>query len=428
MTERSDNGNTTPPAKKKAVARRARGDGQIVDRGDNTYRLRYRVHGRRFSKTIQGTKADAVKELRKLLKAADDGEHVDPSKLTVGQWIEEWLDAGAPGRRKKKVGQRTLERYGQLLRTHVKPVLGDTVLQQLRAPAIDKLYVGLDAKGEIASRTQHHVHVVFGAMLATAHRKGMIATNPMSRVEQIPNAEPQVLDEDTSDDIGEGLEPDELKKLVDGFLQSSLYPIVALAAATGARRGELLALRWTDLNTEKKALRIERALEQTKKFGIREKKPKTKRGLRTIDLDEAILKVLSAEREKHQRLLAGVPDGAPVDLGLVRLPATALIFPAVPEAGEDFDLTKWRNPRNFSKEFARRAEVIGFGRIRFHDLRGIHATALLDVLTPLNQVAQRLGDDPAVLLRNYMKRKHSKQADKSLADALAKLSAGFLGK
>jgi integrase len=426
MTERSDNDAKVVPAEKKAASR-ARGEGTIEERGKNSYRLRYRVDGRRFDKNFNGSHAEARKELRKLLKSVDDGEHVGPSKMTVSQWIEEWLDAGAPGRRKKKVGQRTLERYGQLLRTHVKPVLGDTVLQQLRAPDIDKLYNGLEAKGEIAPRTAHHVHVVFGALLATAHRKAMIAANPMLRVEQIPNAEPQVLD-DTSDDIGEGLEPDELKKLVEGFSKSSLYPIVALAAATGARRGELLALRWADLDTEKKTLRIERALEQTKLFGIRCKPPKTKRGFRTIDLDDAILQVLLTERERHLRLVAGVPDGSPVDLGLVRLPAGGLMFPAVPEAGEEFSLTAWRNPRNFSKEFARRAEVIEFGSIRFHDLRGIHATALLDANIPVHRVAERIGDDPAVLWRNYMKRRRSKQADQSLSDALAKQSAGFLGK
>jgi integrase len=148
MTETSDNDNTKVPAGKKA-ATRARGEGTIEERGKNSYRLRYRVDGRRFDKNFSGTLAEARKELRKLLKSVDDGEHVDPSKVTVGQWIEEWLDAGAPGRRKKKVGQRTLERYGQLLRTHVTPALGDTVLQQLRAPAIDALYNGIEAKGEI---------------------------------------------------------------------------------------------------------------------------------------------------------------------------------------------------------------------------------------------------------------------------------------
>jgi integrase len=77
---------------------------------------------------------------------------------------------------------------------------------------------------------------------------------------------------------------------------------------TGARRGELLALRWTDLNTEKKTLRIERALEQDKKHGIRVKPPKTKRGYRTIDLDATTVALLVAERKCHQRLMAGIPD------------------------------------------------------------------------------------------------------------------------
>src|SRR5882762_6453239 len=100
------------------------------------------------------------------------------------------------------------------------------------------------------------------------------------------------------------------------------------------------------------------------------------------------------------------------------------MFPAPPEPGEDFDFAKPRNPRNCSKEFARRADPLGFGRTRFHDLRGIHSTALLDAGIPVHTVAQRIGDDPAVLLRNYVKRKRS--ADKSLASALASFSGGFL--
>jgi integrase len=108
------------------------------------------------------------------------------------------------------------------------------------------------------------------------------------------------------------------------------------------------------------------------------------------------------------------------------LPANALIFPALPEAGESLDLAKLRNPRNFSKEFARRADVIGFGATRFHDLRGVHTTALLDAGIPVHRVAQRLGDDPAVLLRNYAKRKRAKQAGASIAATLNSLAAGFL--
>jgi integrase len=207
------------------------------------------------------------------------------------------------------------------------------------------------------------------------------------------------------DDLGEGLDEAGLAALVAGFKPSSLYPVVGTAAASGARRNELLAFRWTDLDVEKKTVRVQRAWEQTKKFGLRLKPPKTKRGRRTIKLDDATMAMLAAEKNRHLRLHAGIPDGVDVDTSLIRLPAGALMFPAVPEAGEEVDLTKPRNPRNFSKEFARRAELLGFGSTRFHDLRGIHATALLDTGIPVHTVAQRIGDDPAVLLRNYAKRK-----------------------
>jgi integrase len=190
---------------------------------------------------------------------------------------------------------------------------------------------------------------------------------------------------------------------------------VVLAAGTGMRRNELLALRWTDLDTEKKTLRIERAWEQTKKYGLRLKPPKTRRGLRTIGIDDALIALLLKEKERHQRIKASIPDGVVVDLSLMKLPASALMFPAVPETGEDFDFAKPRNPRNFSKEFARRADWLreharklslpSFGKTRFHDLRGIHSTALLDAGIPVHTVAQRIGDDPAVLLRTGLERR-----------------------
>src|SRR3981189_1875851 len=101
-------------------AKRSHGDGGIDSRGEDVHRLRYRVGGKRFTKTFHGTLREARKELRSLIRSGDVGEHVAPDKITVGQWIEQWLDAGAPGRKKKRVSQRTLERYSQLFLTHVK--------------------------------------------------------------------------------------------------------------------------------------------------------------------------------------------------------------------------------------------------------------------------------------------------------------------
>jgi integrase len=181
------------------------------------------------------------------------------------------------------------------------------------------------------------------------------------------------------------------------------------------------------LDVEKKALRVERALEVTKKFGVRYKPPKTARGLRTIALDEGTVAMLLKEKDRHLRISVGVPDGADVDLSLVRLPDDALMFPAVPEPGEDFSFSTPRNPRNFSKEFVRRAKLLGFSDFTFHHLRGTHATLLLDRGIPVHVVAERIGVDPAVLLRNYAKRKRKNTADNSVSAAITALAARFLG-
>ena len=140
------------------------------------------------------------------------------------------------------------------MRCHVMPVLGSRRLQQLQATEIDALYVALAAK--LKPRTAHHVHVVLGACLATATRKGLLTANPMERVEQVPSP--------GESDHGMALDADGLRKLIEGFRGSVLFPIIATAALTGARRNEILALRCIDFDVANKTLRVERALEETK--------------------------------------------------------------------------------------------------------------------------------------------------------------------
>lgn len=402
--------------------KRSYDDGGIEQRGENVFRLRYRVNGKKFSKTVRGKLTDARKELRKLVRSGDAGEHVAPDKITVGQWIDTWIEAGAPGRKKKRVGQRTLERYEELLRVHVKPKLSARPLQKLAATEIDQLYGELE--GKIAPMTAHHVHVTFNSCLSTAERKGLLIANPMRRVEQLPSP--------GESDHGLALDETDLATLVTGFRTSpTMYAPVAIDAATGARRNELLAFRWIDFDPDKKALKVERALEVTKKFGVRYKPPKTWRGRRTIALDDGSVRILLGERQRHLRIMAGVPDGVDVDLSLVRLPDDALIFPATPGPGEDFSLSTPRDPRNFSKEFARRAKRLDFADFRFHHFRGTHTTLLLDRGVPVHVVAERIGDDPAVLLRNYAKRKRQRgdqpTMDASVSAVISTLAAGFLG-
>ncbi len=367
--------------------RRGYGEGQIVQRGENTWLCRYRVNGQRLAKTVHGTRSEARKMLTALLKSCDDGQHVSPDKMRLGEWIEHWISIGAPGnKRRREVGPRTIERYGELLRVHVVPTLGERPLQQLQSTEIDKLYTQLVDK--ISPRTAHHVHTVLGACLGMAARTRKIVRNPMIELSKVPSP--------GEADHGMVLEEEQLLALVRSFKGSALFPIVAVAAFTGARRNEILALRWDDLDIEKSTLRIERAIEETKAHGLRVKPPKTERGKRTITIDPELLGLLVAQRERHLRIAAGIPDGAGVDLSLVKLPANALMFPSPPAPGESFSFARHRSPRGTTKDFVRKASKLGFPGLRLHDLRGSHETILLNNGIPIHEVAARCGHDPAV--------------------------------
>src|SRR5262249_49249118 len=150
------------------------------------------------------------------------------------------------------------------------------------------------------------------------------------------------------------------------------------------------------------------------------KEPKRARHKRTITIDDDLIELLLAEKEKHLRIAAGVSAGAAVDLSLVKLPADALMFPNPPTCSESFSFTKLRNPDNMTKEFTRKAAKLGFPGLRFHDLRGTHETLLLDGGVPVHVVATRCGHDPAVLLRIYAKR--TRKADTSAAAVIGALA------
>jgi integrase len=395
--------------------RRSHGEGTIKQRGENSFRLRYRIGKKRYSETFRGTPAEAKKRLRELLRSGDTGTHIEPTKLTLTQWAEHWLSIGAPGRSKKRVGRRSLERYEQLMRGHVIPELGAKQLQQVHATEIDRLYQGLE--GKLAQRTQNQVHTVFAACLNTAVRKGLLSSNPIDRAERIPSP--------GESDHGQVLDKEQITALVQSFKGSTIYPIVAVAAFTGARRNEVLGLRWFDLDPVARTLRIERSLDETKgKPGEgpvrRLKEPKRSSHKRTIQIDDALVRLLLSVREQHLRIVAGIPDGVAVDLSLIKLPEGALMFPSL---RRELDFTRLKDAKAVSKYFEKRARKI-FPGLCFHDLRGSHETALLDSGVPVHVVAARCGHDPAVLLRSYAKR--TRKADTSAANVIGAMSAAAL--
>jgi integrase len=377
------------------MSKRNRGDGGIDPRDNSgtSWRLRYRVSGKRHTVTFHGSLSEARKELRRLLRSADVGSHTAPAKVTLGEWITTWVGMGCPGRQRQEVGRRSLVRYRQLL-AHAVTALGARPLQQLRAAEIDTFYVGLAGKG-LAKQTVHHVHTVLGACLhaATVGEGRILVSSPMGDLLKRPSP--------GEADHGIALDPEQTRRLVAGFQGHPLYLLVVMALSTGARRNELLALLWSDLDPVAKTLTIRRALERVNgSSGMKD--PKTQRGVRVISVEDDLIELLLAEKERHLRIEAGIADGATADLRLIRLPEGALIFPGAPGT-EGFSFTTPRNPNTVTNTFHKVVKRLGFPKLRFHDLRGTAITRMLSAGVPPHIVAKRHGHDPAIMLRAYAK-------------------------
>ena len=167
--------------------------------------------------------------------------------------------------------------------------------------------------------------------------------------------------------------------VLGAFEGHPLYPIVALAIATGARRGEIAGLTWADIDLEVKTMTIARALELTRQHGIRVKPPKTRSGLRTISLPALAVNALREHRIKTLELRMVLGAGA--------LPADAPVFATV--EGE------WLSPDAITDQWRFTVKTLGLPRVTFHSIRHSHASALiaagLDVLT----ISHRLGHSKA---------------------------------
>lgn len=209
------------------------GSGTIDPSGENSWRLRYRVDGKRYAKTFEGTRTEAAKELRRLLHSGDTGAHVAPDRITLAQWVERWLAL-----KEQNIKALTFDRYAAFLRHVVAAPIGSRPLQKITAPEIDELH--RDLRGKMAPRTLAGLHVVLTSCLASAVKKKLRIDNPAQ------DAETPAVDE--AEPIGATLDEAELMRLVRDFRGTSLRGIVAVAALTGMRRNEIMALRWVDIN------------------------------------------------------------------------------------------------------------------------------------------------------------------------------------
>jgi integrase len=372
----------------KQRGRRARGDGGYRQRGDS-WELKFPATDpatgqRKFRYvTFKGTETAARAKLRELVKQSEDGAFMAPSRLTLGSVLDAWDKTLA-------VSPKTAERYRELVKLHIRPHLGETKLLALRPSRIEAFYNdlraghgpdGKDGRRALAPLTIRHIHRVLLKVLSIAERDGLIPSNPARKAERplVEREEVEILSEDQVRDV--------LTKLRGRNVMQSLpmFLLAALGLSTGMRRGEMLGLRWRDVDLDGQELQVQQSVEQTKE-GLRLKAPKTKRGRRTISLPAFLVKELRAHKaaQAADRLALGLgKDG--VDALVLRRPDGSPLA-----------------PDNVSSEWRKTVDMLRLPKVSLHALRHTHASQLIasnmDVLT----ISRRLGHSaPSITLDVY---------------------------
>jgi integrase len=220
--------------------------GHIRRRGARSWELKYDaapdpLTGKRRVRyvSLKGTKREAAIELARLVAQEAAGEGIDPSKTTLGEFLDRWERDWAA----LNVSPKTFERYNELLRRHVRPHIGATRIQRVRPAMLAELYSKLMRESALAARTVGHVHRVTRRALGHAVQWGVIRQNPADNVSPPPvqSAEVQIL------------RSDEVQAILDKLRSRRgrlLYTIAVVMIGTGIRRGELCGLRWHDINLD----------------------------------------------------------------------------------------------------------------------------------------------------------------------------------
>jgi len=386
-----------------ARRRRQAGEGCISEYWTKKSGLKYLIKyvdsdGRQVLRRGWGTRKEAAAELRDRLGQIARGEYVEPSRQPLGGYLDEWL-AGL------RVAPSTRASYAKNVRLHVVPRIGAVPLSKLTGTRLTALYRELETAGRVVEyqrkgkavqtgaepgglspRTVRYVHTILHRALRDAVRDGRLPLNPADRAD--PPTAKQAKAPEMRTWTGE-----QLRAFLGWSVENSdLHTAWLVLAMTGMRRGELLALRWRDIEFDARTVAVRRSAGVVKTTGksqrIEEGATKTGRA-RVVDLDENTAAALRAWRVER----------AGLSLALTR--DDALVFGGL-EGGH-------RNPEGFSRSFALQLAAcrreLGDAApplIRLHDLRHTCATLLLMAGEPVKVVSERLGHaSPTITLGVY---------------------------
>ncbi len=326
---------------------RTSGEGSIRLRSDGRWEGRYYAteeDGRSVRRSVFGTTdKDVVKALRAALTARDDGKPAPHRSETVGSFLMTWLEGARP-----TIRPGTWRRYEQLTRLYLVPSIGRVRLVALGPHHVAKLYRDLLATG-MTPATTHYVHRTLRRALGQAERWKLVTSNAAAVVTP-PRPESREMHTLTAEQV---------RRLLDAAPDRD-RPLYLLAVSTGMRLGELLALRWADVDLDGGSLRVVATLRHLSGEAATFAQPKTARSRRRVELSASVVAALSAHKVAtiEERWRAG-------------------------QLWQDHDLVfpnafgRPRGSSNIVRAFHPLLEHAGLPRIRFHDLRHTAATLML---------------------------------------------------
>jgi integrase len=253
--------------------------------------------GRRInhSEVFYGKRKDAEQRLRQIHNRHLAGEPLKQSNESFGAFLDEWLTS-----KKLKVAETTAKDYKSIVEFYIRPHLGNRLLRQIDSEQIEKVYEDLFAQG-LSRSTVRHVHVVLAMVFKLAVIRKKLTGSPMLGVD-IPK---QV--DSYEEPVSKAMDSEQTALFLQHAAGTRFEPLIKIALGTGFRPGELLGLKWTDLDPIKREIRIQRNIHFRGPTDWYTKTPKTPSSRRAIPITLELIEVLAAHRKKQleQRLKAG---------------------------------------------------------------------------------------------------------------------------
>ena len=352
--------------------------GQLVEQVPGSWTVRVYMGrdpatGKRkyINKTVRGRKRDAQRVLNELLRAKDMGRLVEPSRLTLGEYLDEWLEVSA----RQRLRARTFKEYKLQLERYVRPALGSRRLMDLSTPLIQRMYTGMLERG-LSARSVQLTHAILRRALKVAVQWDKLPYNPADGVELPKRCRQQQAQADDMGAIKDESRPlrvmteEEANRFLRAAEDNHWGVFFTLLLTTGLRPSEAIALKWSDLDLQNRTLRVERTLKRVDGRWLFEP-PKTKHSRRQVDLPPGTVRALSS-LPRDTELVFTNDIGNPVDTNTVI--------------------------KNYYKPLLKRVGVEA--DLRLYDLRHTHATLLLLAGVNIKVVSERLGHASVTITLN----------------------------